>query len=604
VKRTAGKRPHGQLRRGQVVTTFGPGSMVDLPNHSVLVAGLDHWLSQGEEIAEPRLVEKLKQLLNAPALKLIAPPPDREDPHAPPTGITAWQFPEWFIAQDVESGGGGATRSRPLVNRRALRRGRFIDQNKKSRAVVPVRFVRACPKGHIGDIDWCGFVHGGGSDCRRPLWMEERGTSGDLAEVWVRCECGKARTVGDAAVLQMRALGTCDGARPWLGPFTAEPCGEPNRLLIRTASNAYFPQHLSAISLPDRDETVKKAVEAAWDFLESAESADDVKSERRKAKVKAALDGFTDEEVFAAVRARRGLGGDDAKSIRQAELETLIAGRDELGDDRPDGTFHARVLPGGCERPGMERFERVVLVHRLREVVAQVGFTRFEPAGPDISGELDMGVQSAALAREPAWLPAVENKGEGVFLQFRTDEVERWLARADVQARARRLHRGFECWQAEHRGSKRKFPKSGVAYILLHTFAHRLITTLSLECGYPSSAIRERIYAVEAVGYGVLLHTGTSDSEGTLGGLVEVGRRIDGLIASALESARLCSNDPVCAQHAPEDAHARRFLQGAACHGCTLIAETCCEQQNDFLDRALLVATVDDLGVEFFADEP
>ena len=51
----AGSRPPGQLRQSQVITTFGPGAMVDLPNHSVLVGGLDYWTGQGEEIIEPRL---------------------------------------------------------------------------------------------------------------------------------------------------------------------------------------------------------------------------------------------------------------------------------------------------------------------------------------------------------------------------------------------------------------------------------------------------------------------------------------------------------------------------------------------------------------------
>jgi hypothetical protein len=104
--------------------------------------------------------------------------------------------------------------------------------------------------------------------------MDERGTSGDLAEVWIRCECKAERNLGEAALIATQALGNCDGSRHWLGPYTKEPCGEPNRLLIRTASNAYFPQQMSVISLPDRDETVKHAVEAVWDFLEEAEDAD------------------------------------------------------------------------------------------------------------------------------------------------------------------------------------------------------------------------------------------------------------------------------------------------------------------------------------------
>jgi hypothetical protein len=246
----------------------------------------------------------------------------------------------------------------------------------------------------------------------------------------------------------------------------------------------------------------------------------------------------------------------------------------------------------------MQPVERVVLVHRLREVIAQVGFTRFESAAPDIDGELEIGVRRASLSREISWRPAVENKGEGLFLQFKDETIAEWANRPDVLSRGRQLESGFDCWRGEHQGTQRKFP--GLPYLMLHSFSHLLITAVALECGYPASSIRERIYAVPGVGHGVLLFTGTSDSEGTLGGLIQVGRRIKEHIRNALELGELCSNDPVCAQHQPQNTHERRFLHGAACHGCLLIAETSCEQQNDHLDRALVVRTVDNLGIEFF----
>jgi Domain of unknown function (DUF1998) len=598
------KKPQGEIRTSQVITTFGPGAMVDLPNHSVLIAGLDFWSKGGEEIVEPRLTQKLAQIVEAPSVRLFTPPPQQDDPTAPSTGIDAFQFPEWFITQDVDVGSQNtATRSRMLVHRKALTKGKYIDLNKKRRSVVPVRFVRACRCGHIGDIDWYSFVHGGQSECaakHRQLWIDERGTSGDLAEVWVRCECGKAeRNMAQAALLQNRALGNCDGARPWLGPYTKEPCGEPSRLLIRTASNAYFPQLMSVISLPDRDETVKQAVDAAWEFLEAVETIEQLRYERKKAKVKAALEGISDDEAFAEVQARTTFTLKNDKKVKVAELETLIASRDELGDDRPNGNFFARNLPSAFwNRPWMNGIERVVLVHRLREVVAQVGFTRFEAAAADFEGELEIGVRRASLAREISWLPAVENRGEGIFLQFKQAEIEAWLSRPNVQDRGRQLDAGFEAWRHEHQTTRRVFP--GVQYLMLHSFSHLLITAVALECGYPASSIRERIYSIPNVGYGVLLYTGSGDAEGTLGGLIQVGRRIHDHIRNALTLGELCSNDPVCAQHEPQNQHERRFLHGAACHGCLLIAETSCEQQNDFLDRALVVPTVDNLGAEFF----
>src|SRR5258708_38561389 len=137
---------------------------------------------------------------------------------------------------------------------------------------------------------------------------------------------------------------------------------------------------------------------------------------------------------------------------------------------------------------------------------------------------------------------------------------------------------------------------------MLHSFSHSLITAVSLECGYPASSIRERIYALPDIGYGILLYTGSSDAEGTLGGLIEVGRRISDTVRSALDLGSLCSNDPVCSQHLPESPHERSFLLGAACHCCLLVAETSCEQQNDLLDRALVVRTIQGQHAEFFLE--
>ncbi|MHB1424676.1 MAG: DrmB family protein [Gemmataceae bacterium] len=591
-------RPHGQVRQSQVVTTFGPGSLLDLPKQSVIVGGLDFWIGVSEEVHEPRLAEKIKRLLNLPALKLFAPPPDNEDPTAPRTGITAWQFPEWFITQDVERG--VQTRSRLLVHRKALTKGKFIDADRRKRPVVPIRFVRACRKGHVGDIDWYGLVHRGQSPCRRQLWVEERGTSGDLGEITLRCECGLERRLKDATVVGV--LGHCDGSRPWLGPYTKESCDELNRLLVRHASNAYFPQIMSVISLPDRNETLEKAVNQVWEnFLQYVDTLEELKKERqKKPPVKAALEGFSDDEVMQEIEARQGMG-DEApiRSVKQAEFEVLTTAKDEVGQDTPDGDFFARSLPKSAwDKPWMASVERVVLVHRLREVVAQLGFTRFEASSPDVEGELQMGVVTAPLARELSWLPAVENRGEGVFIQFRKAAILEWAARPEVVERGRRLRAGFESWLQEHPHSRREFP--GLPYHLLHSLSHLLLTALSLECGYPASSLRERVYALEA-GYGILLYTGSPDAEGTLGGLIETGRQIERHLQAALELGRLCSNDPVCAQHDPQNLHECRFLHGAACHGCLLIAEPSCEQHNDFLDRALVVPTVEDIGAEFFS---
>ena len=112
--------------------------------------------------------------------------------------------------------------------------------------------------------------------------------------------------------------------------------------------------------------------------------------------------------------------------------------------------------------------------------------------------------------RKPSpMLPAIENRGEGVFIQFKTKSIQDWLEKETVKKRGESLLSGFETWSDEHHGNKRHFP--GLPFIFLHSFAHMLITSVSLECGYPVSSIRERIYSIPALGYGILLFTGTTN---------------------------------------------------------------------------------------------
>lgn len=600
--------PHGQIRQSQVITTFGPGAMVDLPDRAVLIGGLEHWTDEGRRpIYEERLTRRLREMFKVPEVKLFSPPIDPQDIHGPKTGITGWIFPQWFVAQTDDKS--GDFRSRPLVHLDSLVKGKHWGRDRKNYPVIPIRFVQACVNGHISDLDWFVFAHRGATTCWQALWIDERGTSGDLADVFVRCECGvPARSLAEAAEIAKVPLGHCKGQRPWLGAASQEKCGgssggaEINRLLVRSASNAYFPQVFSVISIPDRDEQVRKAVDAVWeDFLQYAESVEDLQKERRKAKVHAVLEKLGDDEVWEEIRRRKSGSGAEDKTIKQVEVEMLLASPDETGVDLPSGDFYARNYPLKDPRPPLlSSVGKIVLLHRLREVMVQVGFTRFESSQADIDGELALDVERGAISLEVSWLPAVENKGEGVFVSFQKEALDRWARKPEVEARGRELFEGFKDWKKKQSATLDNFP--GVKYVFLHSLSHLLITAMAVECGYSASSIRERIYAGDS-GYGILLFTGTPDSEGTLGGLVQTGRHLEHYLGTAIEMGRLCSNDPVCAQHKPSGKQEERYLHGAACHGCLLIAETSCERRNEFLDRALVVPTVEGLQAEFFLEQ-
>ena len=591
------QRAHGQIRRTQVITTYGPGALIDLPEHSAIVAGLDTWPNTGhlEEVVEPRLTRKLEAMTDVTAPRLFGPPPVSNDPRQLTTGIGAWRFPEWVIVQEAP-GSDERERSRRLVHRKALDGKKRFDGQK----VVATRFVRACPKGHVDDLDWRRFAHEPDNDCRRQLWLDERGTSGDLVDLVVRCECGASRSLYEATQLEMNPLGTCRGSRPWLGRYCSENCNLPSRLLIRTASNAYFPQVLSVLSIPERGTEVVTAVQERWDLLQAVDSVESLEVLKRIPAVTDKLSPFSNDEILEAIGKVRG-GTEVQRPVKQVELEAMLAAPEGYGEDVPvDPDFHARRLPDRAWRRSKlcDGIEAVIQLHRLREVLALTGFTRFEAVTPDINGEYDTDVERAELALEPQWFPAVENRGEGVFVQLRAEAVHDWLARPQVEQRIDQLALGHDLWTSD-RNTERPFP--GGPYVLLHTFAHLLIETLSMRCGYPASSIRERIYA-DALSerFGLLLYTGSPDADGTLGGLVQQALHLQEHLAQALRSGALCSNDPICAQHEPGASMENRWLHGAACHGCALVAETSCEMRNDYLDRALVVPTISLPDAAFF----
>jgi len=597
------RRGHGQIRRSQVITTWGPGALIDLPRHSGVVGGLETWpkVSDLDEIADQRLQRKLALILELPLPRLYAPPPDSSDPSVPKRGIGMWRFPEWMVVQEKTSGE-GQDRSRRLVHRRALDETGRLDGNE----VVATRFVRACPRGHVDDLDWYGFVHRGERDCKGQLWLDERGTGGDLGDLTIRCQaCKKARGMHEAAEWETFALGTCRGSRPWLGLHgSREECTLPARLLIRTASNAYFPQVMSALSLPDRATGLDKVVTELWDDLAIVENAVELGLMKKKPAVAAKLAGIADEDMLAAIARVRG-GGAAERPVKQVELDALLAVPEGFGDDVPvDPNFHARRLPDLHWRRSSlsEPIAAIVQLHRLREVLALIGFTRFESVTPDMNGEYEGDVERADLALEPSWFPAVENRGEGIFLLLEPGAVGAWLSRPGVERRLDQLRDGHRAW-TESRKLERAFP--GGPYVLLHTLSHLLLQSLSMRCGYPASSIRERVYVDPDAGrFGLLLYTASSDAEGTLGGLVGQARDIEFHLAVALRTGELCSNDPVCAQHAPGEGMEDRHLHGAACHGCALVPETSCEMRNDYLDRALVVPTLAAADAALFVPGP
>ena len=364
----------------------------------------------------------------------------------------------------------------------------------KNADAVPARFLLACRNGHLDDFPWHWFVHGGPSACRGTLRFFERGASLQTENLWVKCDtCGAARSLVHAFGREAQEnLPACRGRHPHLNQY--EECDEAPRTILLGATNGWFPITLSVLAIPLERDQLGQLILDGWEYFSDAESAEEIKV-IVKTLVKSGslpgIDKWDHRDIWKAVEDRKeGKSGTAVISegdIKVPEWDVLTS------DDPPTDWPH--FLSSRAETPEgyRDRLSSVLLLERLREVNALIGYTRVE--APEESTDPDKRPPMANLSRnKPDWIPASEVHGEGIFIRFDEDAVAEWEKGRAVQARSQKLEAGHRGWRnARGLDSDEGYP--GIRYAMLHTFAHLLIRELALECGYNAASIRERIYA-------------------------------------------------------------------------------------------------------------
>ncbi|MFC0865812.1 DrmB family protein [Sphaerimonospora cavernae] len=623
------RRRVGAVRPSHLMFTGGVGALVDLPNFSVLVRGLDDWdyrpIPDWEPLVEPRLLAAVQTLLGKQVERLHPAPwmPDNDQSGmAARVGVPTIPFPAWMrctacnMLAPIES---QVVFGFENPKQHAPHEARFFHKNcprKKSGPrplAVAARFVLACTAGHMDDFPYVRFVHRGGT-CEvdfPPLSMDDRG--GNMgANVEIRCDrCGMRRNITEAMGRRgERSLPACRGRHPHLSTF--ESCPRPVRVLVVGASNQWFAQTLSSLWVPEMGAGVLDAkVAQHWNSLYGIPGPNMLPYLRGAVPALREFDKWDDQAVWDAVeRHRAKLDGVEAAAaegypdLRTAEWEVLSA--PELPE--PDEDFALRRDPEGVPEPLRGVFADVVQAERLREVRALIGFTRLDAPDPE-DPEL---VTRAPLARDrAAWVPASEVRGEGIFLRLPEDLLATWEKRVENTLALREHKEAYGRFRT-HRYSDRvrgQFDKMqhwpGARFYALHTLSHLLIRTISLECGYSSASLSERVYAGgdDDPRSGILIYTAVPDAEGTLGGLVSLAEpaNLVRLTRRALRDAMHCSSDPLCSERLPQAP--ADFLHGAACHVCLFVSETTCERGNRFLDRRFVVP-IDDPDLALYPELP
>lgn len=616
------------IRRGQLITPFGPGALHVLRNGiSVITAGLDHWFetNDGTKIQDVDTVEfridewRLSRELN---VDFFMAPPEYRIPSKSGDSknmllkIPVLRFPAWYVCPKCG-----------VMKKDVLHCAGYVSCTDCRRRMIQVRFIAMCDQGHVQDFPWLEWVHRSTApSCNGPLKYTASG-GGSLSSIKISClACGENRTLenvttadptGQSTYLSSNLLREtetdylCKGATPWLGTENGGGCNRPIRAALRSATNVYYSDIKSSIYLPfilfseknNAIDILKTPQIKTFLNIRAEDEPDDLLKPLRK-KYKDLLKELSDSEIREAIEIVRGLkpagmgknkpivieGEDRWTSFRRMEFGVLCTPHDE------DDLLTVQADANGLSPVLRKYIDKIMLVERLRETRVLAGFSRIIPE----SG-MDQDQKKVLLRRNKPeegknWLPACKVYGEGIFVTLREDILGQWESLESVKERAEILNRQYLKVCAE-RGFN---PKAITArFILIHTLSHLLINRLTFECGYSSASLRERLYVSDntnAPMAGFMIYTSSGDAEGTLGGLVRMGKakNFEPLLSRAIENAMWCSADPVCSETGDYGGQGPDSCNLAACHNCCLVPETSCEEFNRFLDRCLVVPTATD----------
>ncbi|MBI49773.1 MAG: hypothetical protein CL781_00365 [Chloroflexi bacterium] len=583
------------LRPSQLISSFGPGAIYDNQVDSVIIMGLNKWdTSKFKDLYDPMLLKEIrrdsKSYDNLKTLYSVSDIKSEDEKGA----IPVRSFPAWGFCRICNK----LVDGRDGNDIRSLKCNSEKCEGYRKRNTVPVRFVRTCENGHLDEFPWYEWAHQKASKdaCSRDeaeLYLETDGSSSSMSSKRVVCKkCNNSHDM--ATALTKNALkfitGSCTRNMPWIGKHDSAGCSKnnmdlPMRGMFKGATNMYFPMTRSAVTVPpfsdDAAEVmmrpdIRAMISAAGENKEQLDVVYELISK---------MPGIEClPKDFANKQEQINDFHKDEKTVKQFEYDQLNSGTDS--NDKDFTTEMMRDIPSRFRK----YFDKIVLVKRTRVISAITGFSRID--SPYIAGGYS-NIQNIDN-KYPTWLPAVENRGEGMFFSLNKEQVDLWMNNDTVIKRIEKVMTQQGRFNLEN--LKKAYPEMRdedvPKFILLHTLSHMFIRSLSKQTGYWTASFQERIYCSESM-QGIFVYTSAPSSDGVLGGMVDIGTksRINSILQNLLIDANVCSCDPLCGMQQPEKIDK---CHGASCHACTLVPETCCEAMNDYLDRATINKTIHD----------
>ena len=225
----------GELRPNQIITTFGPGAIIDAVKDSVIMLDTNYWTETGKKIIDGRLASYL-------GVDCFYMPRSSHFGDVPVS-----TFPYFHVCSNPRCGRLFDARINFDLER-YLRFGVTCPECHKP--AYPSRFITICENGHMSDFPWSWWVHKGNAVCNGTLRMYSTGNTSTLADMWIECTCGARRSMSGATQKENFEGLSCQGQHPFRPKAKREKCTKPIVPSQRGASNVYFSVTRSAISIP------------------------------------------------------------------------------------------------------------------------------------------------------------------------------------------------------------------------------------------------------------------------------------------------------------------------------------------------------------------
>lgn len=628
------KQTHS-IRLTQLVTTFGPGAIYDFPDQSLMTSNIDFWSSNSgcnyDDIFKTVNDERLQDALNAKCFKAINTDTNSKKKEF---RVPFIRFPEWYHCPRCNSHKSlkswkelcysinpSKWRNQPICINCSTRG--------YSQVLSPSSILVCCEQGHIDDFPWIEWTHYDSSEgisisCDNPDIKIIHTDNSGLSGLAIKCEtCGKINYLTkvfekdffkdkkyvkfiDKNKNESQPF-SCSGRHPHKETYSKSECTAELRAIQRNALNLYNPVLISSIVIPydhvkrDLHDRIKSAkyFSVLEDAILNNDDQDWIKILTRKlAEELDEKEYLIKQCVDEILKTKPNSNIYSKDDYRRYEYNIILDNNSLNFDDFKTEKQNAKDY-------NIPQIEDVVLIKKLKEIVALTGFTRltqpdnleFQDTNNTDTSPTNGKIVSLKDFSNECYI-ANECYGEGIFIKFNEKMLEEWRNIEIVKHKINSLNGRY---RNKYKNTHRKITPE---FVLLHSIAHMIINELSFSSGYPASALKERIYCDTSSEnndmFGILIYTADSDSEGSLGGLVRQGKSdmLPTIIKNALNRIEWCSSDPICRTSSGQG---RDSLNIAACHSCLLLPETSCEERNVLLDRTMIIGDLDDKSFGYFS---